>query len=66
MRATPQMGVFQQPVNLGFEDSISQGRKFCSSPQNDVSIHLSPDDTLLIIVASGYNFTHWIDDQATA
>ena len=57
------MGIFQQPVNLSFEDSILQDGKFCSSPQNDISIHLSPDNTL-VIVAAGDHLAPRIDDQA--
>jgi hypothetical protein len=57
------MGVFQQLVILSFEDSILQGGKFCSSSQNDVSIHLSPDNTL-VIVTPGDHLAPRIDDQA--
>jgi hypothetical protein len=57
------MGIFQQLVYLSFKDSIPEGRKFCSGLPNDVSICLSPDNTL-VIVAPGDHLTPRINDQA--
>jgi hypothetical protein len=59
------MGVFQQLVHLSLKDAILQGGEFLSSPQNDVSIHLSPDNTL-VIVAPGDRLAPRVDDQAAA
>src|SRR5512147_2738896 len=56
-------GVFQQLVNLSFEESIPEGGKFCSSLQNDVPIYLSPDNTL-VIVAPRDHLAPRINDQA--
>jgi len=46
--------------DLSLKDPISQGWKFCSNPQDDLSAHFRPDDALLV-VASGDDLARWID-----